>query len=124
MTMPYSDQSYGAPAQRPQGMAISALVLGVIGILLACFAFGGVLGLIGVVLGIVALRRVMRGTGGGKGMAIAGIVTGAIAALIGIVAAIYWAFVWSVAGPCMFETDPAAQQQCINEQVESRFATP
>ena len=124
MTTPYSDPSYGAPARLPQGMAISALVLGVIGLLLACLAFGGVFGIIGLVLGIVALRRVKQGTGGGKGLAIAGIVTGTIAALIGIAAAIYWAFVWSVAGPCMFETDPAAQQECITQQLESQFDTP
>ena len=98
-------------------------ILAIVGLLLACLAFGAVLGIVAIILGIVALRRVKANTGGGKGLAIAGVVTGVIATLLGIGAGIYWGFVWSLAGPCMFETDPAAQQQCINEQVESRFST-
>lgn len=122
MSTPYSDHSYGAPARAPQGMAISSLVLGIIGLLLACVAFGAVFGIVAVILGVVALGRVKRGVGGGRGLAIAGIVTGAIALLLGIIAGIYWGFVWSVAGPCMLEMDPAAQQQCLNEQLESRLS--
>ena len=122
MSTPYSDHSYGMPAKLPQGMAVSSLVLGIIGLLLACLAFGAVFGIVAVILGVVALGRVRRGVNGGKGLAIAGIVTGVLAVLIGIIAGIYWWFSFSVAGACMMETDPAAMERCLNEQLESRFS--
>lgn len=68
----------GLPAAQPpgktSGLAISSLVLGVLG----CF---GITALVGLVLGIVALAKINRSQGrlGGKGLAIAGIcVSGAM----------------------------------------------
>lgn len=126
MSTPYSDHSYGMPAKLPQGMAVSSLVLGIVGLLLACLAFGAVFGIVAVILGIMALGRVKRGVNGGRGLAIAGIVTGALAILGGIVAGIVWVSLGSLGGDvaeaCMSETDPVAQQRCIEEQVESRFS--
>ena len=76
----------GAPARPlPTGMAVASLVLGVLGILTAFFLIGGLLGLIALILGLVALGKIKRGEAGGRGMAIAGIVTGAIALLLSII---------------------------------------
>ncbi len=61
-------------------MAIAALVCGILG-LVTCFA---PLGVIGLILGIMAVRRTSRDpqTYGGQGMAIAGIVLGALSMLM------------------------------------------
>ena len=66
------------PADPELALAIASLILGIIGLLTGLMVFGAVLGLVGVILGIVALVKVKNGTASGKGMAIGGIVTGAL----------------------------------------------
>ena len=72
----------GYPGYQPtpgSGLAIASLVCGILGVLTGIFIFSGLsLGLAGIVLGIVALVKVKNGTASGKGMAIGGIVTGAL----------------------------------------------
>jgi hypothetical protein len=92
----------GQPAQpqqpqQPQprlgaGMAITALVLGILGILTFFVLIGGVLGLVALILGVVASRRAKRGLARGRGMAITGAVLGLLALLgsIAIVAIGAW----------------------------------
>jgi hypothetical protein len=77
------------PARK--GMAIAAMVLGIVAIPGTCFVVGPLLGTVAVVLGIVALVRAKRRPAeyGGKGMAIAGICTGT-AAVILILPSIIW----------------------------------
>jgi hypothetical protein len=76
------------PAARPtNGLAIAALVLGILAILSAITVLGApvaiVLGIPAVVLGIMGRRRAGQiGTGGG--MAVGGIVTGVLGLLIGL----------------------------------------
>jgi len=55
------------PPQKPKGLAVASLVLGLLG---PCTA--GLGSLVGLVLGIVALVKASRGTAGGKGLAVAG----------------------------------------------------
>lgn len=81
------------PQKLKQGMAIASLVLGVLG--LPTGGCVGVGGLVGVILGIVALVKANSSPNeyGGKGLAIGGIVTSGLSlvlapAIIGIVAAI------------------------------------
>lgn len=85
--------SYDAPYDAPQttarprgsGMAIAALVLGILAVLLCWTVFGGVLlGLIAIVLGVIAARRAKRGLADGRGMAIAGIVLGVLGLLLSV----------------------------------------
>ncbi len=54
----------------PVGLAIASLVLGILAVLMGLFLIGGVIGIVGLVLAIVHLRR--RGVP--KGMAIAGLI--------------------------------------------------
>ncbi|MDQ2839265.1 MAG: DUF4190 domain-containing protein [Actinomycetota bacterium] len=64
-------------------MAVAALVLGILGLVTSITVVGGIIfGLLGIVLGIVASRRARRGEAGGRGMAIAGIVTGALGLIV------------------------------------------
>ena len=62
---------------KPVGLAIASLVLGIISLLLSCCIgiFSLPFTIVGAVLGFIAMKKVKDGTGGGKGMAIAGIVT-------------------------------------------------
>ncbi len=91
-------QYAGAPAPSGQvknsGMAITSMILGILGLLMSPMCFCGTigipLGLISGVLGFLGLKQVNAGTHKGKGFAIAGLVLGIIAFLIGSGWAILW----------------------------------
>jgi hypothetical protein len=82
--------AYGSsPApQARNGLGIAALVLGILGFLTSFIAVGAILGLVAIGLGIAGLRRANRREATNRGMAITGIVLGALAILIGITVAI------------------------------------
>jgi len=91
---PYGQQPYGGPSfhggQRPtSGLAIAALVVGAISLIIAWVPVINVVSIIGgivaVVLGVVALRKVRQGTAGGKGLAIAGTVLGGVSLVAAII---------------------------------------
>lgn len=76
-----------APATAPRnGYGTTALVLGIVGVLL-CWVpvFGPILGALGLLLGILGLTRSNRGEATNRGSATAGVVLGAVTALVGIV---------------------------------------
>lgn len=86
-TPPAEDQSQSniPPIMRKNssnnGLAIAAMVVGIIALLFGWAVFFGlILGIVAIVLGIVGLKKPA-----GKGMSIAGIVTGSIAALFNLV---------------------------------------
>jgi hypothetical protein len=117
-----------AQPEASSGMAIAALVTGILSIpLLLAFGLGAVLGIVAVVLGIIALRRAGRGAGSGRGMAIGGIVTGAISIVLGILIAIFlFAFGFGVIEEmeaCMEETggDQAECQRRLESELTDRF---
>ncbi len=69
--------------QPTNGLAVAAMVVGIIAFVLAWVPFVGFVGgIAAIVLGIIALKKT-----NGKGMSIAGIVTGAISILCGLVIA-------------------------------------
>src|SRR5688572_15209934 len=67
-----------APPPKPSGLAIASLVLAILG-----FCTGGLTGLIGLILGITAVIGINKSQGriSGSGLAIAGIVVGALSML-------------------------------------------
>jgi membrane-bound ClpP family serine protease len=69
-------------------MGTTALVLGVVALVLVLLLLfsplGVLLGLLAVVFGIVGLTRANRGEADNRGQAVAGLVTGAVALLLGI----------------------------------------
>lgn len=75
-------------ADRPSGQngpAIAALVCGVLGLVFFLVpVLGLLLAVVALVLGIVGLRRTRDPATAGRGLAIAGIVTGALGTLIGL----------------------------------------
>jgi hypothetical protein len=79
----------GSPATgRRNGIGTTALVLGVVAItlvLLLLFSpLGAFLGLLAVLFGILGLIRVNRGEADNRGQAVAGLVTGGLALLVGV----------------------------------------
>ena len=88
---PPDGSGYGAAATarpRRNGMGTAALVIGVVALVLAVLILfaplGAFLGLVALVLGIVGLVRANRGQADNRGQAVAGLVTGALALVIGL----------------------------------------
>ncbi len=82
---------YSGGYQQPQqpkkgaGMAVTALVLGILALLGSFTVVVGILfGLIAIILGFIASGRAKRGEATGRGMAIFGIITGLLGLIIGI----------------------------------------
>jgi hypothetical protein len=119
----------GYPAARPRrnGMGTTALVLGVVAltlVLLLLFSpLGAFLGLLAVLFGILGLMRANRGEADNRGQAVAGLVTGGIALLVGVFLTISigtW-FATHVNdfndfGRCMEDAvGSAAREECANQ---------
>jgi len=84
---------YGAPQgyapQLPKGLSIASMVLGIIAVALFCVPFVNfVCGIIAVVMGAVAQKKIKAGELGGKGMATTGLVLGIIECA--------WASLWII----------------------------
>jgi hypothetical protein len=77
-----------APQAVGNGMAIAALVLGIIGVLLApsigSYLLGVICGVLALVFGLVGIRNVTARGASGGGLATAGIVLGCVAIALGI----------------------------------------
>ena len=98
------DNNYQTNNQQPQqsnGMAIAALVCGIVGVVgcfLGYFAFVSLaLSVVGIVLGVKGMK-VAQTTGKGKGLAIAGLVCGIVGAVFSLVGAICTICVCAAAG--------------------------
>ena len=122
------DQPYGASPRNGAGLA--SLILGVIGLLLCwLLGIGIVPGIIGLILGVVGMRRAKRGLATNRGVAIAGVVTSALAIIASaVVIAILIAFGNFLANnggqgflDCVSRAgqDQAAAQQCATEYGEN-----
>ncbi len=71
----------GAPQPQGKGMAIAALILGIVSVALCLYWFIALpAGIAAIVLGVLARKR-----GVGAGMALAGIITGSIGAVLGLI---------------------------------------
>ena len=84
----YPAGAYPAAPARRNGLGTTALVLGVVGLVLVLLLLfspiGAFLGLLAVLFGIFGLMRVNRGEADNRGQAVAGLITGALALLFGI----------------------------------------
>lgn len=79
--IPASHGEYGSTVPKKTGLAIAALVCAIVGF---CVPLAG---LVGIVLGAIALAKTSRDpqTNGGKGMALAGVIVGVVALLLNLV---------------------------------------
>lgn len=82
----YGQPAYGQPASgggpTRNGLGIAALVLGILSLFSWFLFIGGLLGLIAVILGFLGRGRAKRGEATNGGMALAGIITGALGVLL------------------------------------------
>jgi hypothetical protein len=118
--------SYLGPPQpvRPKnGLGIAALVLAVVALLSVATVFAPIaLGSVAVAIGVVGRGRARRGVADNGGVAIAGIVLGALAIVVGLAFIAIWTTVWKdVRGgdyiDCMEKAgqNHAAQQHCADQ---------
>lgn len=109
----YGTSPYGAgyPVQSgaSSGLAVAALVCGVLALLVSLCGFALIplvfstpLGIAGLVLGSIAMSKVKQGTGGGRGLALAGLICGGAAVLLSIV----WIVVIFASGNADFSSAP------------------
>jgi hypothetical protein len=84
----YPAGGYQAAPRRRNGMGTTALVLGVVALVLVLLLIfsplGAFLGLLAVIFGIVGIVRANRREADNRGQAVAGLVTGGLALLFGI----------------------------------------
>jgi hypothetical protein len=74
-----------APVPPSNGLAVAALVIGIFGLLTSPFCIGLGLGIAAVAMGVTARRRAQRGEATDSGLALGGIVLGAVAIAIGAI---------------------------------------
>jgi hypothetical protein len=122
--MPYGDYYPGAPTMAPRnGLGVAALVLAIIALVASCSVIGGlVLGITAVILGFMGRGRVSRGEANNGGIAMTGIVLGALAVIIsGAFIAMYFGVFNKYGGrelvSCVQEAggDNNRVQQCMDE---------
>jgi hypothetical protein len=112
-----------APVQPRNGLGIASLVLAIIALLSVWSVFVAiVLGLVAVVIGFFGRGRVKRGIANNGGVAIAGIVLGVLAIIVGLAFIAIWTEVWKDVGggdyiDCMEKagSDHSQQQRCADQ---------
>ena len=111
------------PAGPRNGLGIASLVLAIIALLSVWSVFAPIiLGLIAVVIGFLGHGRVKRGTANNGGVAIAGILLGALAVIVGLAFIPIYTMVWKDVGggdyiDCMqkADSDHVEQQRCADQ---------
>ncbi|QLY31037.1 DUF4190 domain-containing protein [Nocardia huaxiensis] len=130
---PGGGQQYWQESPKGKGMAITAMVLGIIALPAILTVVGGILlGLVAAILGLIAIVKIRGGRAGGMGMAITGVVLG----IIGIIGSVIWGLIiWTAAEETGFTdyidcaqkagSDQAKLDQCereFNRRVEDKFS--
>lgn len=86
--------------QLSKNLAITGMVLGIVGLCTSLFYIGGLVGIVGLVFSIIALRKASRGLVTGKGMAIAGLVTSILAIVVNAIEIVFLVWLFSTAANC------------------------
>lgn len=77
---------------KTNGMAIASMVLGIVSIPLSCCCYTGVIpGILAIIFGIISTKDIKKSLGNqkGEGMALAGLILGAVGLLLVIASVIY-----------------------------------
>jgi hypothetical protein len=116
--------AWGQPASRgSDGVALAALIVGILSLLIAFVPIVGLIGVIGgviaLVLGFVGRGRIKRTQAGGNGMAVTGIVTGILAILLGL---LITGGLFALGGT-LFGDSWRDYQQCIEETGDTDLCT-
>ncbi|MHB1262434.1 MAG: DUF4190 domain-containing protein [Thermoplasmatota archaeon] len=101
--------------QKTSGKAIAALVLGIVSM---CIPYVGIVtGIIAIILGVLGMKEVDRNPQAvkGKGMAIAGVVLGAIALALYVIAIIFFASFFAAFGECIGDPNAPGCEEFQNQ---------
>jgi amino acid transporter len=120
---PYYGGYQPPPTGPKNGLGIAALVAAIAGLVFCWSVLGGVvLGVVAVILGIVGYGRAKRGQATNTGVAIAGIVLGALAVIVSLAFVPIWMSVFSEVGgtdyvDCVSRagSDSKAVEACANQ---------
>ena len=120
---PYYGGYQPPPTGPKNGLGVAALVAAIVGLVFCWSVFGGVvLGVVAVILGIVGYGRAKRGQATNTGVAIAGIVLGALAVIVSLVFIPIWISVFADVGgtdymDCLSRagSDQKAVQACADQ---------
>jgi len=82
--VPVPPPMQGYQPKPSSALAITALVLTILGLLTAIFMVGGLLGLVGLIPAIVALAKIKKGNASGKGMAITSTILGTLSIILAV----------------------------------------
>lgn len=109
----------GAPLGAPRnGLGTASLVTGLIGLVATLTVFGGIgLGIIAVILGIIGLGRVKRGEANNRGVALTGVIIGALAVVISIGFLLFGFWAIKVFGGESFKSFTECVQEAGNDKV-------
>ena len=122
--MTFENQPAGGAAGQPStsGLAIAALIVGVVSLLFAVFIFplGLIGGVIGAILGFIARGKIRRGEAGGNGIALGGIVTSLLAIAIAIFVGVILVQFFERIADC---ADPDLTQEELEQCLEDRIAS-
>ena len=88
---PYNPIIGGSPQQQ-NGMAIAALICGIIGAVLGlcCWPLGIIASIAALITGFLGLKQSDASGGSGRGMAIAGLVLGGIGILLAVLVLVFY----------------------------------
>ncbi len=101
------------------GFGITALVLGILAVVLCWTAIGGiVLGVLAIIFGILGINRANHGIASGRGMPIAGLVTGIVGLVISVLLVFVLGSLFSFFGGQQFKDFTTCIQQANNDQAK------
>jgi hypothetical protein len=131
---PYGGYGYAPPPAAPRnGLGVTALVIAIVALLSSFSVVGGiVLGIAAVIIGFAGRSRAKRGEANNGGVALAGVILGFVAMIVGLAFIAIWVGVFKEVGAgdyidCLQKAgqNQAAIQQCADqfkESVENRFS--
>ncbi|MCW2743752.1 MAG: hypothetical protein JWM48_302 [Mycobacterium sp.] len=114
----YPQQGYGYGQPPRNGFGIAALVLGILALIFCWTIVGGILfGILAIIFGILGRGRARRGEASNGGLALAGLITGAV----GLVLAVVFAVV-GVGLVASHSSDLSNFQQCLSSAGQDKQA--
>jgi hypothetical protein len=108
------------PPQPRSGMALTGMILGIVGLCTSILYVGGVIGIVGLVFSIIGIRTVNRTGQAGKGMAITGLITSIVAIIVNAIeiAVVIWVVhTFSTCTQYDPNVKPTQYQQCVRSGI-------
>lgn len=102
------------------------MICGIGSLVLCWLVFPALAGIVAIILGIVAIKKLGKTPGAGKAMPIVGIILGAIGAIVSVIFLIFWIFSFSIANEAAQNcggygnANSSSYQQCIDDYIANQ----